>query len=59
MEGYHSQRFYGRECSTRGGSNGHWLLAGQSKATVVLGHDCRFGGELFAETVAKVLCAKA
>jgi phosphomannomutase len=24
---------------------------------VVLGHDCRFAGELFAETTAKVLCA--
>jgi phosphomannomutase len=35
-----------------------WLLGRQNKASVVLGHDCRFGGELFAETVAKVLCAK-
>ncbi len=24
---------------------------------IVLGHDCRFAGELFAETVAQVLCA--
>lgn len=24
---------------------------------VVVGHDCRFGGELFAETTARVLCA--
>jgi len=36
----------------------NWLLKRQKKATVTLGHDCRFGGELFAETVAKVLCAK-
>jgi phosphomannomutase len=36
----------------------NWLLARQKKATVTLGHDCRFGGELFAETVARVLCAK-
>ncbi|MEO5642461.1 MAG: phosphoglucomutase/phosphomannomutase family protein [Bacteroidia bacterium] len=27
------------------------------KASVVLGHDCRFAGELFCETVAKVLCS--
>jgi phosphomannomutase len=38
-----------------------WLLTNQpfNKSTnplaVVIGHDCRFGGELFAETVAKVL----
>ncbi len=34
-----------------------WLLQKDSKPVVVLGHDCRFGGELFTETVAKVLCA--
>lgn len=33
-----------------------WLLKDNKKPRVVLGHDCRFGGELFAETVAKVLC---
>ena len=32
-----------------------WLLENYTKPTVVIGHDCRFGGELFAETVAKVL----
>jgi phosphomannomutase len=33
-----------------------WLIANQSgNRSVVLGHDCRFGGELFVETVAKVL----
>ncbi len=38
-----------------------WLLTNQpihqstNSPAVVLGHDCRFGGELFAETVAKVL----
>lgn len=32
-----------------------WLKNGNSQASVVLGHDCRFGGELFVETVAKVL----
>ena len=33
-----------------------WLLTNQPvNQSVVLGHDCRFGGELFAETVAKVL----
>src|SRR4051812_39272162 len=31
-----------------------WLLKKKHQPTVVLGHDCRFGGELFAETAAKV-----
>jgi phosphomannomutase len=30
-------------------------IGAKSQISVVLGHDCRFGGELFAETVAKVL----
>ncbi len=34
-----------------------WLNARGKDAKVVLGHDCRFGGELFSEAVAKVLCA--
>ncbi|WP_276133850.1 phosphoglucomutase/phosphomannomutase family protein [Polluticoccus soli] len=34
-----------------------WLLQRGSNPTVVLGHDCRFGGELFCEAVAKVLCS--
>ncbi len=34
-----------------------WLLNKTSAPKVVIGHDCRFGGELFTETVAKVLCA--
>lgn len=34
-----------------------WLLKDHARPTVVVGHDCRFGGELFAETAAKVLCA--
>ena len=34
-----------------------WLLQNFENPTVVVGHDCRFGGKLFAETVAKVLCA--
>lgn len=33
-----------------------WLLQHKKDNSVVLGHDCRFGGELFCETVAKVLC---
>lgn len=35
-----------------------WLLKDNKAPRVVLGHDCRFGGELFSETVAKVLCEK-
>jgi phosphomannomutase len=34
-----------------------WLHANNAESTVVLGHDCRFGGPLFAETTAKALCA--
>jgi phosphomannomutase len=33
----------------------NWLLERKLTSSVVLGHDCRFGGELFAETVAKVM----
>lgn len=32
-----------------------WLLQNNKKPTVVVGYDCRFGGKMFAETVAKVL----
>ncbi len=34
-----------------------WLLQRTNKPVVLIGHDCRFGGQLFAETGAKVLCA--
>ena len=34
-----------------------WLLKQHKQPTVVLGHDCRFAGELFAETTAKVFIA--
>ncbi|MBS1690006.1 MAG: phosphoglucomutase/phosphomannomutase family protein, partial [Bacteroidetes bacterium] len=34
-----------------------WLLQQQKDPKVVVGHDCRFGGELFTEVVSKVLCA--
>jgi phosphomannomutase len=34
-----------------------WLLKQHKNPTVVLGHDCRFAGELFAETTAKVFIA--
>ncbi len=33
-----------------------WVLKQGTDASVMVGHDCRFGGELFAETVAKVAC---
>jgi phosphomannomutase len=33
-----------------------WLLKNFQKPSVVIGHDTRFGGELFAETAAKVFC---
>jgi phosphomannomutase len=31
-----------------------WLLKNKKQPSIVLGHDCRFAGELFAETVAKI-----
>jgi len=34
-----------------------WLLKLKKNPTVMVGHDCRFGGELFAETVTKVMAA--
>jgi phosphomannomutase len=34
-----------------------WLLKKEKSPSIVLGHDCRFAGELFAETAAKVFIA--
>ena len=34
-----------------------WAKQKQENPSIMLGHDCRFGGELFVETVAKVLSA--
>ncbi|HQQ93947.1 MAG TPA: phosphoglucomutase/phosphomannomutase family protein [Bacteroidia bacterium] len=34
-----------------------WLLKNFKEPSVVLGHDCRFGGELFSETAAMVFLA--
>ena len=36
----------------------NWLKERHTNPTVVIGHDCRFGGKLFAETTARVHCAK-
>lgn len=33
----------------------NWLNSKFENPSVVIGHDCRFGGELFAETVARVM----
>ncbi|MBK9320452.1 MAG: phosphoglucomutase/phosphomannomutase family protein [Bacteroidetes bacterium] len=33
-----------------------WLLSQSKNPSIVLGHDCRFAGELFCDTVAKVMC---
>ena len=35
-----------------------WLNENKDNPSVVIGHDCRFAGELFAETAAKVLASK-
>lgn len=34
-----------------------WLLSRNDSPIVVIGHDCRFGGKLFLETVAKVFAS--
>ena len=36
----------------------NWLNEKYQKPSVLIGHDCRFAGELFAETAAKVLTSK-
>ncbi len=36
----------------------NWLLKEKKQPSVVVGHDCRFAGALFAETVSKVLLQK-
>jgi phosphomannomutase len=33
-----------------------WLLQQHAKPSIVIGHDCRFGGELFTEVAIKVFC---
>ena len=39
-------------------ATGIWLIKNFDKPSVVVGHDCRFAGELFAQTVSKVLIAQ-
>jgi phosphomannomutase len=34
-----------------------WLKQNSESPKVVIGYDCRFGGKLFSETTAKVLCS--
>lgn len=34
-----------------------WLLQQSKSPSIVLGHDCRFAGELFCHTVARVMCS--
>jgi phosphomannomutase len=36
-------------------ATGRWLLSNFKEPAVVVGHDCRFAGELFAETTARAL----
>jgi len=38
-------------------ATGKWLNENFENPSIVIGHDCRFAGELFAETAAKVLVA--
>lgn len=39
-------------------ATGFWVKDNFSSPKVVVGHDCRFGGEMFAEAVAKVLASQ-
>ncbi len=39
-------------------ATGVWLKKNFQSPSVVVGHDCRFGGELFADTVTRVLLAQ-
>ena len=39
-------------------ATGEWLLKKYDTPTVVIGHDCRFAGELFMHTAAKVLISQ-
>ncbi|MFP4288875.1 MAG: phosphoglucomutase/phosphomannomutase family protein [Bacteroidota bacterium] len=33
----------------------NWLLQNKENPSVIIGHDCRFGGELFCDTIARVM----
>lgn len=35
-----------------------WIMKHYPEPKVLIGYDCRFGGQLFAETTAKVMCAQ-
>lgn len=35
-----------------------WLLKKHNKPSIVVGHDCRFAGNLFVTAVAKVMCSR-
>lgn len=39
-------------------ATGEWVKKNFEEPSVVVGHDCRFAGELFAETTAKVLASQ-
>lgn len=39
-------------------ATGEWLKKNYDNPTVVVGHDCRFGGELFMETTVKVFLSQ-
>ena len=39
-------------------ATGKWLKQQSAQPSIVIGHDCRFGGELFMQTAAAVLVAQ-
>jgi phosphomannomutase len=39
-------------------ATGEWLKKNYDQPSVVVGHDCRFAGELFMETTVKVLLSQ-
>ena len=38
--------------------NCEWTMKNFNNPSIVIGHDCRFGGELFVETAVKVFVSK-
>ena len=39
-------------------ATGEWVKKNYENPSIVIGHDCRFAGELFAETTARVFAAQ-
>ena len=58
MESNNCKRFYSRKCFKVAYATAEWTLKNFKKPSIVIGHDCRFGGKLFVETAVKVFVSK-